>query len=50
MASSEDDGQYARECLESAARAKSEIERKKCLDMARTWTLAALDLEGTSAT
>jgi hypothetical protein len=41
--------QYARECLESAAQAESEHDRKQFLNMARAWTQAALRLEGAGA-
>jgi hypothetical protein len=34
--------QYADECLHSARDATSEAERKAFLDMARTWTQAAI--------
>jgi hypothetical protein len=37
---------YARECLEWAAKAATEDEREACLAMARRWTEAALALEG----
>jgi hypothetical protein len=48
MAAADDYHQYARECLESAARAKTEIERWQFLNMARAWTEAALQLGGTA--
>jgi hypothetical protein len=38
--------QYARECIASAANAVSEGEQKAYLQMARTWTQAALRVEG----
>jgi len=50
MASAEEYHRYAKECLESAARAESEIERNNFMDMARAWTLAALDLDGARVT
>ncbi len=37
--------QYARECVESAAKASTEVERRTFLDMARTWEHAALAIE-----
>jgi hypothetical protein len=37
---------YARESMESAARAKTEAERQAFLQMAHTWEQAALQLEG----
>jgi hypothetical protein len=36
---------YADECLDSARDATSEAERKAFLDMARTWTQAALRVQ-----
>jgi hypothetical protein len=38
--------QYAREAVQSASKAKTEIERQHFLSMARTWTEAALRVEG----
>jgi hypothetical protein len=37
--------QYARECMQSAAKAQTEVERKTYLDMAWTWQNAALALD-----
>jgi hypothetical protein len=37
--------QYARECMESAAKASTDVERRTFLDMARTWENAALAIE-----
>jgi hypothetical protein len=50
MASAEEYHRYARECLESAARATSEFERNKFMDMARAWTIAALKVDGAPVT
>lgn len=36
---------YARESVAAAAKAKVEAQRQALLDMARTWELAALQLE-----
>jgi hypothetical protein len=46
MDTADDYHRYARECLESAARATSEIEREQFIHMARAWTMAALKLAG----
>ena len=40
--------QFAEECLRSAEEAKTDVERKAFLDMARAWTRAALG-EGAAA-
>jgi hypothetical protein len=45
MPKAEEYRQYARECLETAANATTEHQRRQFLDMARAWTLAALRLE-----
>ena len=49
MPDSDEFHQYARECLASAADATTEAERKALLQMARTWTQAAMQIEATSA-
>jgi hypothetical protein len=46
MATADEYHQYARECLETAAKATTENQRKQFMDMAHAWTLAALRLEG----
>ena len=50
MSSAEEYRQYARECLESAARAPTEPQRLVYLEMARTWEKAALALSSLSDT
>jgi hypothetical protein len=45
MSSASEYRQYARECVESAAKASTEVERRTFLDMARTWENAALAIE-----
>jgi hypothetical protein len=50
MATASEYHQYARECLESADRATSENDRKQFINMARAWTVAALQLEPSKAT
>jgi hypothetical protein len=45
MPKAEEYHQYARECLETAAKATTEHQRRQYLDMARAWTLAARRLE-----
>jgi hypothetical protein len=45
MSSSDQYHKYARECVVSAAQAKTEIERQTYLDMAHTWARAALEAQ-----
>jgi hypothetical protein len=45
VSTSDEFRQYAEEALRSAAQAKIEAEKNALLDLARTWTLAALSAE-----
>lgn len=45
MSESEEFRQYAEEALRSAAQCKTETEKNALIDLARTWTLAALSVE-----
>jgi hypothetical protein len=46
MSTPEEYRMYARESMQSAAKAKTEAEREAFLQMAHTWEQAALQLEG----
>ena len=48
MSKSEEFRQYADEALRSAVLCKTETERNALIDLARTWTLAALSAESPS--
>ena len=45
VSKSEEFRQYAEEALRSAAESKTEAEKNALIDLARTWTLAALSAE-----
>jgi hypothetical protein len=44
MTTDEEYQSYARECIRWAGEAKTELERKAFLDMARAWTSAAAEI------
>jgi hypothetical protein len=48
MATADEYHEYARECLIAAAKAETEDRRQQFIDIARTWTEAALRLQGFS--
>jgi hypothetical protein len=49
MSQTDDFWQYAKEAIISATRAKTEDERHGLIDLARTWTQAALVVRASSA-
>ena len=49
MSLSQDDHEFAEECLRWAGQAHTEQQRQSLLEMAKTWSLAALKAEQTDA-
>jgi glucose-6-phosphate isomerase len=47
MAKADEFLQYAKEAMRSARQSKTEIEKQALIELARTWTQAALQSEGT---